>query len=91
MSKTLNLIKTNACNPKVWLVIGVGVAGIAVLVETRRRRRKDKMIGRLDFGAFVKRIELLPFPQPPPPAAKLALAGLTFAIKDVLVYSLISL
>lgn len=83
MSKTLNLIKTNACNPKVWLVIGVGVAGIAVLVETRRRRRKDKMIGRLDFGAFVKRIELLPFPQPPPPAAKLALAGLTFAIKDV--------
>ncbi|OAY63798.1 Outer envelope protein 64, mitochondrial [Ananas comosus] len=34
------------------------------------------------FGAFVERFELAPSPQPPPPAARLALAGLTFAVSD---------
>lgn len=41
------------------------------------------LIKREDFGAFVERFELLPFPQPPPPAAKQPLAGLTFAVEDI--------
>ncbi|XWS39736.1 hypothetical protein CRYUN_Cryun18bG0079800 [Craigia yunnanensis] len=84
MSKTLNLIKTNASNPKVWIVAGITVAGIIVLAETSRRRRSKAMIiKREDFGAFLECFELIPFPQPPPPASKLPLSGLTFAIKDI--------
>lgn len=45
------------------------------------------LMNREDFGAFVERFEILPFPQPPPPAAKQSLSGLTFAIKDMYVFS----
>ncbi|KAK4845172.1 hypothetical protein QYF36_001896 [Acer negundo] len=84
MSKSLNSMKNHASNPKMWAVIGVSVVGIVVLAETmRRRRRKVKMSAPLDFGAFVERFELLPFPQPPPPAARQSLSGLTFAINDM--------
>ncbi|GMJ12920.1 ARABIDOPSIS THALIANA TRANSLOCON AT THE OUTER MEMBRANE OF CHLOROPLASTS 64-V, outer membrane 64 [Hibiscus trionum] len=84
MSKTMSLIKTNASNPKVWIVAGITVAGIIlVAAETRRRRRKAMIINREDFGAFLERFELAPFPQPPPPAARLPLSGLTFAVKDI--------
>ncbi|KDP40901.1 hypothetical protein JCGZ_24900 [Jatropha curcas] len=83
MTKPLSLIKENVSNPKVWMVIGVTVAGIVVLAETRRRRRKATLMNREDFGAFVERFEILPFPQPPPPAAKQSLSGLTFSIKDI--------
>ncbi|KAJ4716892.1 outer envelope protein 64, mitochondrial [Melia azedarach] len=68
---------------KVWVVIGVSVVGIVVVAETLRRRRKLKSSGVIDFNAFVERFELLPFPQPPPPAARQPLADLTFAIKDI--------
>ncbi|KAK7400324.1 hypothetical protein VNO78_11530 [Psophocarpus tetragonolobus] len=81
MSQQLKLIKEYASNPKLWLVIGVGVVGIVVLAETRRRTQRGKA-HKLDFGAFVERFELLPFPQPPPPAAKQSLSALTFAIND---------
>lgn len=74
-------------NPKVWILIGIGVAGIAVIAEAERRRRRRKRDEKLleieDFGAFVERFELLPFPQPPPPAAPQSLSGLTFAVKDI--------
>ncbi|GKV35397.1 hypothetical protein SLEP1_g43667 [Rubroshorea leprosula] len=84
MSKALNLIKTNSSNPKVWVLLGVSVAGLLVLAETRRRRRRRAMIiKREDFGAFLERFELLPLPQPPPPAARQPLAGVTFAVKDI--------
>ncbi|KAF5731934.1 outer envelope protein 64 mitochondrial [Tripterygium wilfordii] len=84
MSKALKLIKVNASNPKVWaVVIGVSVAGIVILAETQRRKRNAKALLRKDFGAFIKRFEILPFPQLPPPAAKQTLAGLTFAISDI--------
>ncbi|CAL0311960.1 unnamed protein product [Lupinus luteus] len=82
MSTSLKLIKEHASDPKLWLVIGVGVAGIVVLAETRRRRRRGNS-QKQDFGAFVERFEILPFPQPPPPAAKQTLSSLTFAIKDI--------
>lgn len=77
----MNTVKANIKNPKVWvLVIGVTVAvGIVAAAETRRRKAKFKE----DFGAFVKRFQILPFPQPPPPAAKQTLAGLTFAVNDI--------
>lgn len=84
--KAINLekMKTNVSNPKVWIVIGVSVAGILILAaETRRRRLKGRYTVREDYGAFIERFELLPFPQPPPPAAKQQLSGLTFAINDV--------
>lgn len=53
--------------------------GMVAAAETRRRKAKFKE----DFGAFVQRFLILPFPQPPPPAAKQTLAGLTFAINDI--------
>ncbi|ESQ40873.1 hypothetical protein EUTSA_v10013019mg [Eutrema salsugineum] len=80
MSNTLTLIQSNASNPKVWVVIGVTVAGIVILAETRKRR--IKALRQEDFGAFLDRFELLPFPPPPPPAAKQSLSGLTFSISD---------
>lgn len=83
MSKSLKTSLSN--NPKAWLLIGIGVAGIAVVVVSRERnkRREKKLLEREDLGAFVERFELLPFPQPPPPAAPLPLHGLTFAVKDI--------
>lgn len=77
----MDTVKANIKNPKVWvLVIGVTVAvGMVAAAETRRRKAKFKE----DFGAFVQRFQILPFPQPPPPAAKQTLAGLTFAINDI--------
>ncbi|PHU04738.1 Outer envelope protein 64, mitochondrial [Capsicum chinense] len=74
--------KLNASNPKVWVMIGVGVAGILILTEVKRRRLKGRNSIKQDYGAFIQRIELLPFPQPPPPAAPLSLSALTFAISD---------
>ncbi|KAL3814407.1 hypothetical protein ACJIZ3_015675 [Penstemon smallii] len=76
------LSKLNASNPKVWVVIGVGLAGVLILAEVQRRRMKANSSIKEDFGAFTERFELLPFPQPPPPAARLPLSGLTFAIND---------
>ncbi|XP_015161806.1 outer envelope protein 64, mitochondrial isoform X2 [Solanum tuberosum] len=76
------MTKLNVSNPKVWVVIGVGFAGILILAEVNRRRLKARNSIKQDFGAFIERIELLPFPQPPPPAARLSLSGLSFAIKD---------
>ncbi|RAL49466.1 unnamed protein product [Cuscuta campestris] len=75
--------KLNVSNPKLLVAIGVGVAGVLIVAEVHRRRRlraKDSI--KEDFGAFIERFELLPFPQPPPPAARLPLSALTFAIKD---------
>lgn len=84
MSRQFKLGKISVSNPKVWIVIGISVAGIVLYTETRRRqRRREKNLDREDFGPFVERFELVPFPQPPPPAAKQLLSGLTFAIKDV--------
>lgn len=76
------LPKLNASNPRVWVVIGVGIAGVLILAEVQRRRIRAKSSVKEDFGAFIDRFELLPFPQPPPPAARLSLSGLTFAIND---------
>lgn len=71
-------------NNKAWIVIGVvGVVGVVILAETYRRRLKAGEAVKEDFGAFIERFELSPFPQPPPPSARLRLAGLTFAIKDM--------
>ncbi|XP_042014026.1 outer envelope protein 64, mitochondrial-like [Salvia splendens] len=79
MSKSLHL---NAANPKLWVVIGVGVAGVLILAEVQRRRLRARSSVKEDFGAFVDRFQLLPFPHSPPPAAPLSLSGLTFAIND---------
>ncbi|XP_059297080.1 outer envelope protein 64, mitochondrial [Lycium ferocissimum] len=76
------LSKLNVSNPKLCVMIGVGVAGILILAEVQRRRLKSRKSIKEDYGAFIERVELLPFPQPPPPAAPLSLSGLTFAIKD---------
>ncbi|KAK4790105.1 hypothetical protein SAY86_017409 [Trapa natans] len=86
MSKQMQAVKSGMSNPKAWVIIGLTVAGIVIIAETRRRRKKGRLrvkaIGE-DFGAFADKFELLPYPQPPPPALKQPLAGLTFAIKDV--------
>ncbi|KAI8554853.1 hypothetical protein RHMOL_Rhmol05G0129200 [Rhododendron molle] len=83
MSKQLSLGKISVSNPKVWVVIGVTFAGIVILAETRRRRLRARKLEREDLGAFIERFELLPFPQPLPPAARHLLSGLTFAVKDI--------
>ncbi|XAR53051.1 Amidase [Bertholletia excelsa] len=75
--------KFSVSSPKVWVLVGVGVAGIVILAETRRRRLRARKLEKEDFGAFVERFELLPSPQPPPPAARQLLSGLTFAIEDI--------
>ncbi|KAH6789963.1 translocon at the outer membrane of chloroplasts 64-V [Perilla frutescens var. frutescens] len=76
------LSKLNVSYPKVWVVIGVGLAGALILAEVHRRRLNAKGNVSEDFGAFVERFELLPFPQPPPPAARLPLSTFTFAVSD---------
>lgn len=77
--------KLNLSSPKVWIVVGISVAGVLILAEARRRLKRvdDAPTVGADFGAFVERFELLPLPQPPPPAARQPLAGLAFAVKDV--------
>ncbi|KAL2342098.1 hypothetical protein Fmac_010038 [Flemingia macrophylla] len=65
-------------NPKLWLLIGIGVAGVLVLTETRRRRRRRPV--KEDFGAFVERFQLLPISHP---YQTQNLSALTFAVKDV--------
>ncbi|RZC64513.1 hypothetical protein C5167_008207 [Papaver somniferum] len=85
MEKSKSMIIKNALSntsTKTWIVIGIGVAGILIYSETRRRRNNQKAVIKEDFGAFVHSFEILPFPQPPPPAARLPLSGLTFAVND---------
>ncbi|KAI7731921.1 hypothetical protein M8C21_033179, partial [Ambrosia artemisiifolia] len=73
-------------NPKIWIVIGVTVAGgILIIVAseaTRKRRRRSTLREEDDdnYGAFMERFVLIP----PPPAAKHPpLSALTFLINDV--------
>ncbi|XP_066320707.1 outer envelope protein 64, mitochondrial-like [Miscanthus floridulus] len=76
---------TIASNPRVWIVAGIAVAGVIVLAEVARRRRRwlRGMSGTPpDSGSFCDRFELHPPPQPPPPAARHLLSGLTFAASD---------
>ncbi|KAL1289598.1 outer envelope protein 64, mitochondrial isoform X1 [Arachis ipaensis] len=83
MSKALNLLKRNASNPKLWLLLGLGLTTAVLLVtETRRRRRRRRIPISPDkelYGAFMQRFELLPFPG----ARNQMLCGLTFAVKDI--------
>ncbi|KAM0936925.1 putative amidase [Dioscorea sansibarensis] len=69
---------------RTWIVIGIGVAGVLILAEAarRRHRRRGSPRNSKDFGAFIERFELAPDPQPPPPAARLPLSGLSFAVSD---------
>ncbi|KAJ0960964.1 hypothetical protein J5N97_001068 [Dioscorea zingiberensis] len=69
---------------KTWIVIGIGVAGVLILAEVARRRQRwrGSLEDPKDFGAFIERFELTPYPQPPPPAARLLLSGLSFAVSD---------
>ncbi|GAA0145444.1 hypothetical protein LIER_05636 [Lithospermum erythrorhizon] len=60
-----------------WVLLGLGLAGI--LVMTKKLKRTVKV----DLGAFVQRLQLLPPPQPAPPKAPHPLTGLTFAVSDV--------
>ncbi|XP_020091199.1 outer envelope protein 64, chloroplastic isoform X2 [Ananas comosus] len=60
-----------------WVLLGLGLAG--VLLVTRKLRR----VVKVDLGAFVERLELLPPPPPPPPKAPHPLTGLTFAVADI--------
>ncbi|KAI4318469.1 hypothetical protein MLD38_032170 [Melastoma candidum] len=80
MTKPLQVLRSNVSNPKLWIVIGIGVAGVVILAESHRRRKRKGIV--VDFGAFLERFELLPHPQPPPPAPRQALTGLTFAVED---------
>ncbi|XP_031493263.1 outer envelope protein 64, mitochondrial [Nymphaea colorata] len=78
-SSSLSLSKLHVSSAKVWIIVGLGVAGIILL-----SRRRLKSTARLkDLGAFIDRFVLLPSPQPPPPAARLPLTDLVFAVKDV--------
>lgn len=66
-------------------MLGISVAGVLVLAEATRRRRRRLREGSPPveyFGAFVERFELAPSPQPPPPAARHPLADFSFAVSD---------
>uniref|UniRef100_A0A453PMR7 Amidase domain-containing protein n=1 Tax=Aegilops tauschii subsp. strangulata TaxID=200361 RepID=A0A453PMR7_AEGTS len=76
---------TGSSNPRAWIVAGVAVAGVIVLAEVARRRRRwlrGKSSPPPYSGAFCDRLELAPPPQPPPPAARQQLPDLTFAVSD---------
>lgn len=75
-----NSSKFNASNPKLWLLIGIGLAGAVVLVAETRRRRRRRKLPKEGFGAFVERFELVPILQPDQTQT---LSALTFAVKDV--------
>ncbi|KAJ6816007.1 outer envelope protein 64, mitochondrial [Iris pallida] len=84
-AKAHSLANMTSSRPKLLIVAGITFAGVLILAEaTRRRRRRRDSVKTLpeDFGAFLERFEILPSPQPPPPAARLQLAGLTFAVSD---------
>lgn len=61
----------------IFVLLGLGLAGIYLMTT------KLKRVVKADFGAFVKRLQLLPPPQPAPPKAPHPLTGLTFAVSDV--------
>uniref|UniRef100_A0A0D9VL71 Amidase domain-containing protein n=1 Tax=Leersia perrieri TaxID=77586 RepID=A0A0D9VL71_9ORYZ len=70
---------------RAWIVAGVSVAGVVVLVGAARRSRRwlrERSDSPPDSGAFCDRFVLCPAPQPPPPAARQLLSGLTFAASD---------
>ncbi|MED6108739.1 hypothetical protein PIB30_026825 [Stylosanthes scabra] len=85
MSKALSLVKRNASNPKLWLLLGLGLGlttTVLLLTHTRRTRRTRRLLTSSDknfFGAFIHRFELLPFRAAP----NQTLRGLTFAVKDI--------
>ncbi|KAG0471653.1 hypothetical protein HPP92_016199 [Vanilla planifolia] len=83
--KHLSVSKIDVSSTKFWIIAGVGVAGVLIIAETARRRRKGSRKNSArgkDFGAFVERFELHPAPQPSPPAARHPLSDLTFAVGD---------
>ncbi|KAM0891980.1 hypothetical protein ACQ4PT_026050 [Festuca glaucescens] len=72
-------------NPRAWIVAGIAVAGVIVLAEAARRRRRwlrGKSTALPDSGAFCDSLVLSPPPQSPPPAARQQLSDLTFAVSD---------
>ncbi|KAJ1281111.1 hypothetical protein BS78_04G283200 [Paspalum vaginatum] len=76
---------TIASNPRVWIIAGITVAGVIVLAEVARRRRRwlrGSTGAPPDAGCFCDRFELSPAAQAPPPAARHLLSGLTFAASD---------
>ncbi|XP_078429665.1 translocon at the outer membrane of chloroplasts 64-V [Wolffia australiana] len=86
LSKPLKAARINLTSTtKVLIIAGIGVAGAIIIAQVfRRRRNGDNYIldSKEDFGAFIERFDLLPDPQPPPPAARHPLADLRFAISD---------
>ncbi|KAL6001644.1 Outer envelope protein 64, chloroplastic [Asimina triloba] len=67
----------SASATNLWVLLGLGIAGI--LLMTRRLKKAIKE----DFGAFVEKLQLLPPPQPAPPKAPHPLAFLSFAVSDM--------
>jgi hypothetical protein len=61
----------------IWVVLGLGLAGIYLLT------RKLKQTIKEDFGAFIQKLQLLPPPPPAPPKAPHPLTSLTFALSDL--------
>lgn len=72
---------TGAGSANLWVLLGLGLAGI--LMATR----KFKKVIKDDFGAFLLKFQLLPPPQPAPPKAPHPLTALTFAVSDMYLIS----
>ncbi|XP_020575564.1 outer envelope protein 64, mitochondrial [Phalaenopsis equestris] len=86
-AKPLRITRSNSSssNTKLWVIAGLSFVGVLIIAESARRRRKGSSETSphvKDFGAFIERFELLPAPQPPPPAARHPLSNLTFAVAD---------
>ncbi|XP_027344441.1 uncharacterized protein LOC113856680 [Abrus precatorius] len=60
-----------------WVLLGLSLAGIVLIT------RKLKQSVKEDFGAFIRKLQLLPPPQPAPPKAPHPLTALTFALSDL--------
>ncbi|PWA83994.1 Amidase [Artemisia annua] len=72
------MTSSSSAAPNLWVLLGLSLAGIVLMAK----KFKNKVV-KADFGAFVKRFEILPPPQPLPPKAPHPLTGLSFAVSDL--------
>ncbi|KMZ74218.1 Glutamyl-tRNA(Gln) amidotransferase subunit A [Zostera marina] len=76
-SRNYSRLSMASVSTNLWVVLGLGLAGVILVAQ------KFRKVVKVDFGAFIGRLELLPPPQPTPPKAPHLLTDLAFTVSDV--------